>query len=564
MVKKLYPVLFVFFVAAIAYTRFQGIHWGLPYPFHPDERNMANALEQLNCSSGSWLDCLNPHFFAYGQLPLYIAFFAIKIVHVVQGTLKQSISFVEATLALRFFAAFWSVVTVFISWKIMRSLRFFKNIATLQMFFISLPIFVFIPSLIQFAHFGTTESFLMFCYTAVCYSALQYIQNSWSDEKFAFYAALVSGLAVGTKISSVVFLVVPLVLLFFISIRKRKQFAFFKLIVRALQIVITSLLISVIVSPHTILHLADFLSAFRYESSVAQGSVEVFYTRQFFYSLPIWFQSVRIFPYALGWPIFILCIAGIVGLKRNAETVFLRMAFILYFLPAALLFTKWSRFMAPVFPLMTIFAAITLLTLFKKAQNIKNRLIKYIAVASLALVLVASVIPGIAYLSIYNNEDIRFTASKWMEKNILEGTLVLSETANVVDLPVGVKPFTSFDFYSLDSDVNLQNDLVEQIEASEYIVVPSRRLFANHTCLVPSDGFTYDRCRGLEEDYPILNEYYASLFSGKLGYKKVAEFHSYPKIQIFGKTLIEFPDESAEETWTVFDHPVIRVYKKIN
>jgi len=42
----------------------------------------------------------------------------------------------------------------------------------------------------------------------------------------------------------------------------------------------------------------------------------------------------------------------------------------------------------------------------------------------------------------------------------------------------------------------------------------------------------------------------------------VAEFNSYPKITLFGKTFIEFPDENAEETWSVFDHPVIRIYKK--
>ena len=42
----------------------------------------------------------------------------------------------------------------------------------------------------------------------------------------------------------------------------------------------------------------------------------------------------------------------------------------------------------------------------------------------------------------------------------------------------------------------------------------------------------------------------------------VAEFTSYPEISFFGTTLIDFPDENAEETWTVFDHPVIRIYKK--
>ena len=63
--------------------------------------------------------------------------------------------------------------------------------------------------------------------------------------------------------------------------------------------------------------------------------------------------------------------------------------------------------------------------------------------------------------------------------------------------------------------------------------------------------------------YPLLNQYYKKLFNGEAGFVEIAEFTSYPRIQIFGKTLFEFPDESAEETWTVFDHPVIRIYKRV-
>lgn len=57
-------------VCAAFYTRLVGISWGLPYPMHPDERNMAVAVESLKLS-----EHLNPHFFAYGQLPLYLAYF---------------------------------------------------------------------------------------------------------------------------------------------------------------------------------------------------------------------------------------------------------------------------------------------------------------------------------------------------------------------------------------------------------------------------------------------------------------------------------------------------------
>jgi hypothetical protein len=66
----------------------------------------------------------------------------------------------------------------------------------------------------------------------------------------------------------------------------------------------------------------------------------------------------------------------------------------------------------------------------------------------------------------------------------------------------------------------------------------------------------------LRKEFPKLNQYYQNLFSGRLGFEKVAEFSTSPKISFFGKTLLEFPDEKTEETWTVFDHPVIRIYKR--
>jgi hypothetical protein len=59
-----------------------------------------------------------------------------------------------------------------------------------------------------------------------------------------------------------------------------------------------------------------------------------------------------------------------------------------------------------------------------------------------------------------------------------------------------------------------------------------------------------------------LNSYYANLFSPNSHFTQIAEFTSYPQVRILGKNIIQFPDEMAEETWTVFDHPVVRVYKR--
>ena len=68
-----------------------------------------------------------------------------------------------------------------------------------------------------------------------------------------------------------------------------------------------SVLIFIISSPYNLVEPRDFKSAvFGYESDVALGKYEAFYTRQFVNTLPIVFQMEKVFPYVLGWPVFIL------------------------------------------------------------------------------------------------------------------------------------------------------------------------------------------------------------------------------------------------------------------
>ena len=75
-------------------------------------------------------------------------------------------------------------------------------------------------------------------------------------------------------------------------------------------------------------------------------------------------------------------------------------------------------------------------------------------------------------------------------------------------------------------------------------------------------AYWVDRCAKLEYKYPQLVEYYRKLFSGKLGFKKVAEFASFPQIELLGQQFVVFPDETAEESYSAFDHPVIRIYQR--
>ena len=143
-------------------TRFVNLTWGFPYLFHPDERNIVISLEQLRCPNIFDIkNCLNPNFFAYGQFFIYLG----KLVSI----WSKNLSFVDITLILRSISAIFSILTAVAGILIIKEITENKNkIFSDKVILISSSLlFIFSPSLIQFAHFGTTESLLMFFYTTI-------------------------------------------------------------------------------------------------------------------------------------------------------------------------------------------------------------------------------------------------------------------------------------------------------------------------------------------------------------------------------------------------------------
>jgi len=559
--KLLFHCFIVSLFLVLVYSRFVGLDWGLPYPMHPDERNMANAIQQLQCQIPirQLADCFNPHFFAYGQFPLYLGYFLIWILKGFKNFGSLIISFEEAVMSLRVISAVASIINVFVLVKIIELISNikdqksktnskFKTFNFTLGFALCALIFTLSPYAIQFAHFGTTESLLMLFYSLIVYFSMRLLEGRTTYE--VVWLGFVSGLAVATKISSLIFLTVPIYV--FISNIKNQiskiHIKYQKFLTLSFSFALCTLIFAFLFSPHNFINFQDFVSAIRYESDVALGRTLVFYTRQFFNTVPVWFQLTKIFPYALGWPVLILGGLGFLGGLgwKDRKINLLRFAILVYFIPNAFLYAKWNRFMSPAFPLILVLAILIILKIKDQISNLSSKLkvLNFTLGFALCALIFALILPGLAYLSIYQNPDVRFQASEWIYKNIPNNSYILSETANVVDIPISNETMKqlnnynviSFNFYDLDESPELQLELKEHLEKANYIFIPSRRLFANH----PKDK------------YPLLNDYYEKLFSGKLGYEKVAEFSA------------GLNDEQAEETWTVFDHPVIRIYKRIS
>ncbi|MFA6519171.1 MAG: hypothetical protein WCV93_06030 [Candidatus Shapirobacteria bacterium] len=470
-------------VVLLVFTRFYGLNWGNGFFFQPDENNMGMAVSRLSFNN------LNPDFFAYGQFPLYLSFFSLKILGIAN-------SFINSIYILRFWSAVFSVL------GIISLYLFFKN----KLFLLLL---IFSPGLIQIAHFGTTESLLFFVFTANLYL---------SRKKSVFLVALISGLGIATKISAI-FFILPVVL----SLRPKKIVIF----------LILTAFFTALLSPYNIVSFQDFISSMNYETGVATGKIAVFYTRQFINTTPYLFQFTHIFPYTSGLPVFILAVIGFFLLFTKyhvprSKYLVISLSCLIYFLYFGQLFTKWTRFMSPIFFVFPLLASLVI-------NKIKIYPLKIVLI-------IICLLPGLSFFRIYLQNDIRQTASVWLNNNLPVNSNILSEGGNVVNLPLFNNrnlDVTNFDFYNLDYDPVLQSQLPDLVSTVDYVLIPSRRIFMNQD----------------NPHFSSSQSYYQALFSGQSGFKLTKTFSLHNNFIL--------NDELAEETWTVFDRPTIRLYKKM-
>ena len=486
-------------------TRFLFLNWGQGNFFNPDENNMATAILQMTPKN------LNPHFFAYGQFPLFLTFFT---------TLHHDFSTI--TLTLRFWSAIFSSLSILFFYLISQHL--FKSQKISYIFALLL---IFTPGLIQSAHFGTTESILIFVFSLNTFLSLKYIYHP--KNKIIILASIITGIGLASKVTAI-FFTIPIYLAFFLGLIKLKRisrFIFYSIIFTVLY-----LLFFLIFSPFNFFDFSNFKSSIIYESSVATGKLPVFYTRQFSNTTPYVFQFYKIFPYVNGIFIFIFSFVGFYFflksyvLNHKSKTILLvLLPSLIYLIYTGQLYVKWSRFMSPLFFLGPFFC----LFLF---QKIKSSLLTI-------LLIIILISPGIYFFKDYFSPDNRILASDWTNSNISTDSSILSESGNVVNLPLDShSTVDNFDFYQLDFNAKSLEQLTLSLTTADYIIIPSRRVFKNQN----------------NSQYPLSQSYYQNLFSENLGFKKIIQFN--------GQRSLFLNSENAEETWSVFDHPTIRIYQK--
>ena len=534
--KKFLPHFFlVLSIMVGGFLCFYKLNWGEGYFFHPDEYHIVGAVARLLSGGLS----TNPKLFSYGSFSIYLIYLTHQAASFFLNIKNPNIFLIG-----RFLAALFSTLTLINIYLISRKI-FMKN-NTLPI--LSVITAVFVPGLIQQAHFSTPESFMTFWITLSSYFLILYYEKE--KMLYLILSAIFLGISGGCKISA--FAAFPFIILLLLFTRIKKE-TIKKNLQNTILFAFITLVSFLMVFPYAFIDYKNFIQTTMYESSLSLGKLMVFYTRSFNNSLPVVFQLTKIYPYTLGIFLTLFSFVGVLiasitypksRSKLKIGVLILLVYFYSYFFFNSFLFTKWTRFIHQTIPYLIIFAFVGVDKILQQFKNPKAKDLLLITFST--LIVFPTFLWGTMFFSIYKNKDVRSSASEWLVKNTTKDSVILTETGNTLEVPLwGTYKIIPFDFYNLDHNPILYSKLISDIGSSDYFIIQSRRIYLNHN----------------KDEFPKVYNFYNSLFSGNLGFEEIKTFSSFPSLNV-GSLRFQINDERAEETWSVFDHPVIYVFKK--
>lgn len=504
------------------FLRLYGIWWGGGFFFHPDENNIATAVSQLSFTN------FNPHFFAYGSLPIYVIY-TIGLLTKLSFPFNDRVAFDTAIFVSRWISALLSIATVGLVYKIAKT--YISKAGAALVSILSL----FSVGFLQFSHFGTFEMWLTFLSLVFFWQVL----NGLSKPTVLNFSLLgiIFGLLISVKVSTLALgIIFPF--LFFVHIKQKRAKNRTGLLTISLLI---AAVVFICVNPFVLLDFSDFINSMRYESSVATGMLPVFYTQGFINTIPGIYQLFYVFPFLLN------PIVEIVGLFAlgitiyhvyKKQTVFeaLLLTFIaVLFFSQAFLFVKWTRYMVPLLPFIYLIIAHSI-------HKVTNKVLKKSIGVTVCL---STLVYAFLYAHVVLfTQDIRITAQEEMKKVVPQAASIFAEGYDL-----GIMPFQAYfpnlkveESYDLDTNSSQRDRVLSLASKSQYILLPSQRIV---------------RTRLFGTEFPKGSTLYHSYFDSKqytLIYQTPCDF--FCKLLYMGS-----PVTNVEETIAVFERPTVYIFK---
>lgn len=512
----------ILLILALA-LRAYGMDWDQWFHLHPDERMLIMVTERID-----FFKNLNPDFFNYGSLPVYL----LRLFNP-EGTYYTLLK------SGRILSVGFDLATIIFVYKI--SDLIFKNrrIAAAASFFYAIAFFP-----IQNSHFFVVDVLLTTLTTILVYQVLTYLKQP-SLKKIIFlginFAAMIA-----TKFTAVVLLPVVAGAILWKNLAHKKHYKKTFMHLTLFILVLTGFFF--IFMPYAFIESGRFLMDIGAQIKMNSNPYVFPYTLQYVGTIPYLYYLKNIFFWGLGPFISFFFMTGLFHSKkyfRNHAYLFLLVVLCFYFLVIGRSAVKFMRYMLPIYPILAVFAGYGI----SKVKEISRP----IAMVFMGLAIAWS----LCFVNIYSSTHTRIAASEWMSENIPLGSTIavehwddrlpLSGSENYV--------FEELTLYDQPDDGWKWSVINEKLKKSDYMIIASNRLYT------PLQRLT--DCQKYKSCYPETGAYYKKLFSGRLGFEKVAEFSVYPGVKI-GRFSIGIDDQSADESFTVYDHPRIIIFKKLH
>jgi uncharacterized membrane protein len=581
--------------------RFYNLNWDNGHQLHPDERGIYMLVSGSNnnpplswpTSISQFLQVqdptggspLNPHYFAYGSLPYYLLAFVAGTISIVGQHLSILSSWASADTYSglppigRGLSALLTLGSVYLVFLLGRRI-FGYWVGVLAM---ALSAFTVLD--IQLAHFYQSDTVLLPLVLLTLLAATSIVQTG--SRRAYLWAGVALGAALATKTTALL-LVIPLgaaALLdgwhgapfpedgrFFDRLRVHYGTIATRLNSRLIWLIASYAVAGVVFAvceSYGILDRSLLLRDIAEQNSLLVTNNPPFgvpYTLQYAHTIPYLFQLKNMLFWTLGIPLALAAFAGVImatvrSLRgRSRGEVVLLLWIIPYFLFVGTFFAKFNRYMLPITPILTILGAALLVRMVRVARARWRAL----AVAATLAVTGLTFLYAVAYMNIYAQPNTRIAASRWMYTHIPKGSLIAQEGPWDEGLPLDENGLTGSTVFRFANDptgapllnpyageLSLQDEqlklanLTRVLTQAQYIVMSSERM---------------DRSvKRVPNILPIAYRYYQLLFSNRLNFRLVAHFQQHPQL---GPIVVH--DYSADESFHVYDHPDVRIFKRVS
>lgn len=550
-------ILGLIFVLAFI-LRIYGLNWDQGFHLHPDERFLTMLATDISLPSSlkDYFDYstspLNPYnynqyrFYVYGTFPVFLT----KVIAVILNLNNYH----HLVLVGRVLSALFDSLNIFIIYFIAKKLwprSRFLVLAPLTYSLLILPV--------QLSHFFAVDTFLNF-FLLFSFCLLLYQKIIPASMAFA--------LALSCKVSAFYFLPILFLLWLWLFLKAKQKNS---ILFSTFSVFLVSILFFRLISPYT------FSSSFRLSPDFLNSlnSLRYYSRPDSFYPPGIQWLNRSLFLYplknlliwGLGLPFsaffLILLIKSFKKLRFNFNPVLIIVIWVVaLFVFQSTQFSHSMRYYLLIYPYLSL-----IFTLFFTRFYPNKKFLSWF--------LVLQFLSVCAFLSIYSRPHSRVQASRWILDNIPFDKKLSAESWDDA-LPLGSSPYQIISLPLFDQDTSQKwQQINADLNQIDYLVLSSNRLWAS----IPR----------VPDFYPISSQFYQDLFSGHKNFSLINRFHSYPGIPLpflkqciyFGPTNypgqrtswldidhncsypgIYFRDDTAEEAFTVYDHPQVLIFQK--